>query len=42
VPCNRSPDITKPDVPFGVNAMVTPMVTWSGGLLLVHVRVGGA
>jgi hypothetical protein len=39
---NESPEIVKPDTPFGVKSVVTPVVTWSGGSRLVHVRTGGA
>jgi hypothetical protein len=39
---NESPEIMKPDTPFGVKSVVTPVVTWSGGSRLVHVHTGRA
>jgi hypothetical protein len=39
---NGSPEIVKHNAPFGVNSIVTSVVTWSGGSHLVHVCVGGA
>jgi hypothetical protein len=41
VPHNKSPEIAKRDAPFRVKSMVTPVVMWSGGSRLVHVRAGG-
>jgi hypothetical protein len=39
---NGSPKILKLDAPFGAKYVVTPVVTWIGGLCLVRVHVGGA